>query len=204
MFVRTENFRTFIKYYPVVTFLLAFQILIFIIHLFSFFGLGPWLYFYGTGVNQLIAMGQWWRLVTPIFLHWNIPHILFNSFSLFIFAPALEIMLGKGKFLVGYLLSGVIGNVGTYVFEGGSYSYLGASGALFGLFGFYLFLVLFRKHVMDESNTKIIVVIFVISLIMTFIQPNIDIFGHIFGFIGGFVLAPLLFSNERLNRLTKA
>lgn len=199
MFIRNENFDTFRKSYPVVTILLTIHILVFLLYKLSFFGVGHWIYNQGIGWNQMIAEGQWWRLITPIFLHANIPHVLFNSFTLFLFAPALEVMLGKSKFIIGYLGAGVIGNIATFYLQNNTYMYLGASGAIFGLFGFYLFLVLFRKELIGKDNSTIIITILVISLIMTFLQANIDILGHLFGLLGGLLLAPILFYNRRKN-----
>lgn len=196
MFVRTEDFKTFRRKYPIVTALIAIHLVLFILYILPFQNLGLWIYNHGVGFNQLIAEGQWWRVITPIFLHANFPHVLFNSFSLFLFAPALEEILGKPRFLLGYLGAGIIANIATYYFEPMNYIYLGSSGSIFGLFGIYIYLVFFRKEFIDSTNAKVITTILVISFIMTFIQPNIDILGHVFGFIAGFLLSTLLFLNH--------
>ena len=100
-------------------------------------------------------------------------------------------MLKKVKFTLLYVSAGIFANIATYLIEPLQYSHLGASGAIFGLFGVYLFLVYFRKGMIDQANSQIIISILVIGLIMTFINTNINIVAHIFGFIGGFALAPL-------------
>src|SRR5699024_12162777 len=65
----------------------------------------------------------------------------------------------------------------------------------YGLFGIYIYMVVFRKELIDQASSQIIVVIFVIGLVMTFVQSNINVFGHIFGFIGGMAIAPLVLAN---------
>jgi membrane associated rhomboid family serine protease len=79
-----------------------------------------------------IQAGQWWRLVTPIFLHLGALHLMFNSIALYVIAPQVEEAFGSQKFIILYLATGIVGNVGSYVFgnNGG-----GASGAIMGLIG---------------------------------------------------------------------
>lgn len=145
MFIRTENFQTFIRLYPVTSAILALQLAIWILFLFPFTAVQMWSDLL-IGFNWGIANGEWWRFVTPIFIHAGFGHLLFNSMSIFLFAPGLERMLGKLKFLIVYIGAGVIGNIGTYFIEPLEYMHVGASGAIFGLFGVYLYIVLFRKE----------------------------------------------------------
>ncbi|QNP16886.1 rhomboid family intramembrane serine protease [Bacillus pumilus] len=200
MFIRTESFQQFIRSYPIVTTILALQI-------------GLWLIFaipipliqlghdHLVGFNYGVAAGEWWRLVTPIFLHGSLTHILFNSMSLFLFAPALEYLLGKVRFLIIYLGAGFVGNLGTYWVEPLEYVHVGASGAIFGLFGVYLYLVLFKPYMMDRGNSQVIITILAVSVIMTFVNSNINIMAHLFGLIGGMLLAPLtLFFHSKKRR----
>ncbi|WP_058305783.1 rhomboid family intramembrane serine protease [Gracilibacillus massiliensis] len=194
MFIRTESFKDFLQFYPLVSIIVAIQI-------------GLWLltslipdlreviYSLGIGFNYGISQGEYWRLVTPIFLHAGIGHIVFNSFALVLFAPALEQMLGKIRFIVVYFFAGIAANILTYIVEPITYTHVGASGAIFGLFGLYLFMVFFEKRLIDPQNAKLILIISVISLVMTFFRGNINIAGHLFGFIAGFALGPLLLKN---------
>lgn len=158
--------------------------------------LGQWIYGFGIGQNLAVSYGQYWRLITPIFLHGGLGHVVFNSFSLVLFGPALEQMLGRFKFIIAYFATGIFANVATYVINMYSNTYhLGASGAIYGLFGVYIFMVLYRKNLIDPRNAQIVITIFVIGLIMTFVRPNINIAAHIFGAIGGFAIAPILLKN---------
>ncbi|PAD66871.1 rhomboid family intramembrane serine protease [Bacillus sp. 7586-K] len=190
MFTRTENFRTFLSLYPIVSLIVCihlvfwflFQLPIPAIQL--FLGLLD-------GYNAGIANGEYWRLITPIFLHMTFSHLFFNTISLILFAPALERMLKKVKFILIYCISGIIANIATYLIEPLNYSHLGASGAIFGLFGVYLFIVYFRKGLIDQANSQVIISILVIGVIMTFFNSNTNVVAHLFGLFGGFLIAPL-------------
>lgn len=200
MFIRTErSTKEFMRSYPIVTgFIIIYLGLWLIIDLFQL-PIGRTIYMFGVGNNFFISQGEYWRLITPMFLHAGMTHVLFNSFSLVLFGPALEQMLGKFKFIGAYLGAGTIANVATY-FLGPSdifYNHVGASGAIYGLFGLYMYMVIFRKDLIDQASAQIVVTIFVIGLVMTFVRPNINIFGHIFGFIGGLALAPTVLRNVR-------
>lgn len=188
MFIRTENFQTFIRRYPAVSCILALQALLWLFFKMPVHSVMLW----GdavTGYNLGVAGGEWWRLVTPIFLHANFTHLLFNSMSIFLFAPPLEQMLGKVHFLIVYIGSGIIGNIGTYLIEPLDYVHVGASGAIFGLFGVYLFLTVFRKELIDQDQSKMIVTLLIIAVLTTFINSNINIMAHLFGLAGGFLLS---------------
>lgn len=197
LFIRTEkSVKEFVNYYPIVSCLVIIHFAIWIAVSFSF---GEPLFQWGAGHNLLIhEFGQYWRFITPVFLHIDFGHVLFNSFALVLFGPALEQMLGKYKFIIAYLLAGLAGNIGTYIVDPTSIvPHIGASGAIYGLYGIYIFMVLFRKHLIDQGNAQIILIIFVLGLIMTFVRPGINVYAHVFGFIGGFALGPLILTNAQ-------
>ncbi|WP_226530331.1 rhomboid family intramembrane serine protease [Metabacillus niabensis] len=191
MFTRSENFRTFLQLYPVVSVLVCIHILFWLLlqipipQLKILLGLLE-------GYNAGIANGEYWRLITPIFLHIGFAHLFFNSISLILFAPALERMLGKAKFILIYIVSGMVANIATYIIEPLQYSHLGASGAIFGILGVYLFIIVYRKGLIDQANSQMIISILVIGLVMTFFNSNINVVAHIFGMIGGFIFAPFV------------
>ncbi|QNF27894.1 rhomboid family intramembrane serine protease [Metabacillus elymi] len=189
MFTRTESFRTFLQLYPVVSILVGIHILFWLLFQLPIPSVQIILRLL-DGYNAGIANGEYWRLVTPIFLHISFGHLFFNTVSLILFAPTLEKMLKKRNFIFIYLGSGLIADIATYLLEPQQYSHLGASGAIFGLFGVYLFMVYFRKGIIDQANSQVIISILVIGLVMTFFNSNINIVAHIFGFLGGFALAP--------------
>ncbi|SFB24302.1 MULTISPECIES: rhomboid family intramembrane serine protease [unclassified Bacillus (in: firmicutes)] len=195
MFTRTESFREFIRLYPIVTLIVAIQIIAF---LFSTDLLSnEWLLVKFAGVNLFIWEGEYWRLLTPLFLHANFSHLLFNCFSLILFGPALETMIGKTKFLLVFIIAGITANVATLFLEPLTYTHVGSSGAIFGIFGFYISIILFRKGWMTKPNSQLILSLAVISLVMTFIQPNVNIVAHLFGFLAGFIIGLLSFSGKK-------
>jgi rhomboid protease GluP len=187
MFTRNESFREFLRFYPIVSIIVAIHI---ILSLFTIVPVFPNFWFIEnlSGVNLYIMEGEFWRLVTPIFMHSGFSHMLFNSFSLVLFGPALERMLGGPRFLLAYLVSGLIANVATLLLEPLTYTHVGSSGAIFGLFGYYIALIIFHKNMLSKQNSQIIITLCAISLVMTFIEPNINITAHLFGLLGGFVL----------------
>ncbi|WP_338379251.1 rhomboid family intramembrane serine protease, partial [Enterococcus faecium] len=109
--------------------------------------------------------GEVWRIVTPIFIHSGFAHVLFNRFSLVLFGPALERMLGKTKFLVVYLVTGIAANIATLFLESPTYTHVGSSGAIFGLFGFYLAIIMFRRELLSRENSQMILTIAIIGVI---------------------------------------
>lgn len=205
MFVRNEkSIKDFLKFYPIVSIIIIINLLLWIIVDLFHLEIGKVIYNWGIGHNIAVYHGQCWRLITPIFLHANLSHVVFNSFALVLFAPALEQMLGRVRFILFYFLTGIIGNVGTFIINPVSIiPHLGASGAIYGLFGIYMFMVYFRKHLIDKANSQIVTIVFVIGLVMTFIQPNINIAAHIFGFVGGFAFASLFLTRVQRFSMTR-
>ncbi|TYS84970.1 rhomboid family intramembrane serine protease [Rossellomorea aquimaris] len=187
MFVRTESFSQFLRFYPIISVIVFIHIALYVVSALPIFP-QLWVYEQLAGVNLFIKEGEWWRLVTPIFVHLGFAHLLFNSFSLVLFGPPLEKLLGKAKFIGLYLASGVFANIITYVIKPLTYSHVGASGAIFGLFGFYIAMILLKNHFITRESRQIIIPIVVIGVIMTFMQSGINITAHIFGLIGGFVI----------------
>lgn len=199
MFIRTErSVQEFMRFYPVISTIVIINLLLWLVIDILQLPIGYTIYNWGIGHNLSVYHGDYWRLITPMFLHSGIGHVVFNCFALVLFGPALEQMLGKIKFIFAYFFTGIAGNLGTFVIDPISITpHLGASGAIYGLFGIYMFMVLFRKDLIDPGNAQIVKIIFFIGLLMTFIQPNINIAAHIFGFIGGFAIAPIILTNTR-------
>ncbi|MGR3766575.1 rhomboid family intramembrane serine protease [Rossellomorea sp. NS-SX7] len=187
MFVRTESFPQFLRLYPVISLIVFIHIVLFLVSSLPIFP-QRWVYEQLAGVNLFIKEGDWWRLVTPIFVHLGFAHLLFNSFSLVLFGPPLENYLGKIRFTLLYLASGIFANIITYLIKPLTYSHVGASGAIFGLFGFYIAMIVLKKQFITRESRQIILPIVVIGVVMTFMQSGINITAHIFGLLGGFII----------------
>lgn len=200
MFVRTESFREFIKSYPMISIILMIHLIIFIFTSVPYLDDLEW-FEYLAGNNEMILAGEYWRLITPIFVHLGFSHILFNSFSLIIFAPALERTLGSFIFIIVYLAAGIAANIATLLIQPAYFTHVGASGAIFGLFGIYLAFVFFKKGLIHSNDQQIIIPIAVVSVIMTFLQPNINITGHIFGLISGILIGKILVDTKFRKRI---
>lgn len=191
MFVRTESFKQFLKLYPVVSTLIAIHLLIFLMMHIPIFP-HNWILELLAGVNLYIQQGEYWRLITPIFVHVAFAHLLFNSFSLVLFGPALEKALGKLMFIFVYLASGIGANIATLYIHPPYYTHIGASGAIFGLFGVYLAVLFVKKDAMPLQGRQVILPIAIISVVLTFFQPGVNITGHIFGLISGLLIGRIL------------
>jgi membrane associated rhomboid family serine protease len=134
--------------------------------------------------NGVAYLDQFYRLVTSGFLHSGVPHILFNMVALYFTGPALERVLGHARFVGLYLLSLLGGSVLVYLLTPVAQPTLGASGAIFGLFGAAF--VLARKLDLDVRG---IVGLIVINLVITFVAPGISWQGHVGGLLTGAAVA---------------
>ncbi|PTX58270.1 rhomboid protease GluP [Melghirimyces profundicolus] len=194
MFQHTRlPFRRFKSYFPVITGILVLQTLLFLLMTFSGGSHDSLVLLrFGALEKALFHSGEWWRLVVPIFLHIGIVHFLFNSFFLYILGPQLEWLFGRWRFLFFYLMTGVCGNLAT-VYSDFSGISAGASGSLYGLFGVYIYLYLFRKGSMDPETGKGLLALLGINLILSFMDPSINLVAHLGGLVSGLLLAgPLL------------
>ena len=198
MFIRRENFKQYISYYPVVSTLLAINIIVYFITIIP--GIGDQVFWWGMSINAAIAQGEWWRVVTAIFLHGSFTHILFNAFSLFVFAPDLERLVGKWRFLIIYFASGLAGNILTYIVQGPTYASVGASGAIFGVFGAYAALVYYTRNNFPQLK-QVILPLLIVSVIMTFLSPGTNATAHIGGLATGFVIGLYFFNPSNRRKL---
>lgn len=190
MFIRNENFKQYINAYPVVSILIAIN---FLIHIFTLIpGLKQEIFTFGMSINGLILEGEWWRVITSMFLHGDFMHVLFNMFSLFLFGPELEKIAGKARFLTIYFLSGIGGGLATLLTQDMLYASVGASGALFGIFGAFGAILFRYRHSMPQLR-QVILPIIIISVILTFLQPDVNEASHIGGLATGFVIGMFFF-----------
>ncbi|MFS8084586.1 MAG: rhomboid family intramembrane serine protease, partial [Acidobacteriota bacterium] len=168
---------------------------------------------YGAKTNYLIKYGhEWWRFVTPVFIHVNLPHVLINMYSLWIIGPWVEKLYGSAKFVVFWVLTGIAGVVGSYLTmipgsrPGLIASFLikaedvpsaGASGALFGLVGvLFVFGIKYRRELPEgfkrAFGTGMLPVI-LLNLGIGFLGRGfIDNAAHLGGLLSGAALASVV------------
>lgn len=156
-------------------------------------------------VGAEVAHGQFYRLISSAFLHewglsgFGITHILFNMWALYVVGPQLERLLGHARYLALYLLSALGGAVLFYLIAPAFEPSLGASGAIFGLFAGY-FVVARRMRV----DTRGVVFLIVLNLVITFLIPNIAWQAHVGGLItGGLITAAYVYPPQRQRTLVQ-
>lgn len=197
MFNRKESLSEYIKFYPVISVLIGINIIVYILGLLP--SVHDNIFQFGITYNYLISQGEYWRLVTGIFLHGGFLHLLFNMFGLYVFGPELERLAGKLRFFTIYMLSGILANVLTYFVQPINYTSVGASGAIFGIFGAYLALVYYTRKTMPQFK-QLILPLVAVAVIMTFVQPNINVTAHLGGLVVGFILGLIQLHPKRIIR----
>lgn len=148
---------------------------------------------FGAKQNELIvAHYQYWRLITSIFIHIGFIHLFLNNYALWIIGQEIEQIYGSARFVFLYLVTGVIGSVGSYVFNPEATS-AGASGAIFGLFGVMAtFAFKYRKEIPKTLSRDImrrVLPIIAINLAFGFSVKIVDNAAHIGGLLAGIALA---------------
>ena len=130
-----------------------------------------------------VQNGEYYRLITAAFFHADLIHLLCNMYSLAIIGKEVETVLGKKKFIFVYFMSAILGSLFSGVLA--NYSSIGASGAIFGLLGTLVYFGYhYRLYLGNVIMTGIVPVI-ILNLVIGFMNPMIDNFGHIGGLIGG-------------------
>jgi rhomboid protease GluP len=145
---------------------------------------------WGGDAALLVSQGQWWRLVSAIFVHIGVIHLLFNSYALIFIGPLLEELLGRERFLVIYVGTGVFGFVVSNAYNHPAHVTAGASGAIFGLIGAGI--ILSRKWAAWGSILKEQLVHWAIYGMGYGLLVGANNAAHIGGFLSGMGLAFLL------------
>lgn len=142
-----------------------------------------------------VADGAIWQLLTSAFTHIDILHIGFNMLALWFLGPQLERVIGRARFLALYLLSALAGSAAVLWLTDPGTSTLGASGAVFGLMGALLVLV-----IKVRGNVQSILMWLGINVVYTFLGAGISWQGHLGGLVGGAAIAAILAYAPRDNR----
>jgi rhomboid protease GluP len=139
----------------------------------------------GAKVNELIIRGEYWRLLSSAFLHSGILHIAFNMYGLLNAGSMVEKLYGRKKFVFIYLSSALVGSVSSFAFS--KAPSVGASGAIFGLFGALLYIWSKKRGLFSASFGINIIAVLVVNIIYGFTSLGIDNFAHIGGLLGGYI-----------------
>ncbi len=145
---------------------------------------------YGAKDNTLILHGQYWRFITPIFLHANALHIGLNMLNFVILGLVLEHMMGSVRFLFVYLVTGIVSIIASFYFSPQDIS-VGASGAIFGLVGAYSIFILVHRRAFRFGGIPALgwlVLIIALNLGLGLFVQNVDNAAHIGGLLSGCVL----------------
>ncbi|MFD6434676.1 rhomboid family intramembrane serine protease [Streptomyces venezuelae] len=135
------------------------------------------------GSIEGVAEGQWYRLVTSMFLHSSYMHIAFNMLSLWWVGGPLEAALGRVRYLALYAASGLAGSALTYLLAEPNQASVGASGAIFGLFGATA--ILMRRL---NYDMRPVIALLAINMAITIWWPNIAWQAHVGGLVGGLIV----------------
>ena len=175
---------------PIITYILiALCIIMFIVSGFGY--KTDTLVLFGANYGPLVKHGEIYRLITCMFLHAGIVHLGLNMYSLFIVGPRLEDFFGKWKYLLIYLISGISASLLSIGLNGDVVS-VGASGAIFGLFGALLYFgYTYRGYIATIIRSQIVPIV-LYNLLIGFFIPGIDMWGHVGGLIGGVITANML------------
>lgn len=132
-----------------------------------------------------VATGQYWRLMTAVFLHAGLIHIAFNAYALWIFGSIVEQELGRMRFLSIFLVTGFFASAASYAFGPNAVG-VGASGAVFGIFGAFVTYNYRRRHLaIASARLRSAVVLLVINAVFSLSIPGIDWRAHVGGFLAG-------------------
>ncbi|ULO05702.1 rhomboid family intramembrane serine protease [Paenibacillus sp. 19GGS1-52] len=198
IFIRYENWKSYIRYYPVTCLLMLANVIMFVVLTFNGGSTNlATLVKFGAVVDAGPEKEELWRYAAAVFLHNGFSHLLFNSFALLVFAPPLERLLGWWRYAVLYLAGGILANVlSTYLggapAPGTATVSVGASGAIYAVYGAFLYVALMQRAIMDESSRKTLYGLLVLGIIMSFATPNVDWAAHIGGLVAGFFLYGLI------------
>jgi membrane associated rhomboid family serine protease len=146
---------------------------------------------YGALHLSYVTGGEYWRILSSMFMHIGLTHLAFNSFSILIFGSRLERYLRSWQFGIIYLVSGIFGalfSLGGSALVNGNILSAGASGAIYGLIGSILICSRAMGRPLEGLTSYSMWLIFIIGIIYSITSPNVDAFAHIGGFIGGIII----------------
>lgn len=136
--------------------------------------------------------GEYYRLITAAFTHYNILHLFFNMYALYVIGSQIESFFGKKKYLIIYILSSIFSGLMSITFMADNGASIGASGAIFGLFGSLLYFGYHYRLYLGNVMRSQVIPLIIFNLFIGFVFSGIDNFAHIGGLIGGLFTSMML------------
>lgn len=148
------------------------------------------LYQNGAILGTYFTPNDWWRLITPIFVHIGIEHLLSNMLLLLTLGTLIEKIIGHTKFLILYLISGIGGNLSVLFLNPDTIT-AGASTSLYGLLGFIVIQLFNKQNLILRNIGMAYLGLIAINIFYTVTNPNVSLVGHLGGFITGIIFGLL-------------
>jgi rhomboid protease GluP len=145
---------------------------------------------WGAKFNPYIIDGEWWRIISSMFIHIGFLHIAMNMIALYYLGSAVERMYGSLKFFIIYIMSGIVGSLISFALNTNVAA--GASGAIFGLFGALLYFGLTKRNLFAQTIGSNLIFVIVLNIVLGFTIPNIDMYAHLGGLFGGFLVSAIV------------
>lgn len=146
---------------------------------------------FGAKYNPaIIEDGQWWRIISSMFLHIGFLHLFMNMLAVYYLGTLVERIYGSWRFLIIYFLAGISGGLASFAFTTNVSA--GASGALFGLFGAIVFFGFIHKKLFFQTIGSGVLLLIGINIVFGFTIPQIDMGAHLGGLIGGFIASAII------------
>ena len=146
--------------------------------------------FYALSDNRdAVLSGQVYRMISSMFIHADIIHLLFNMYALYILGPQVERYYGKTKFTLIYFISGLMGSLFSCVFMSSNTYSMGASGAIFGLLGSIAYFTYYYRATLQGLLRSQVIPVILINLSLGLFISGIDMMGHVGGLIGGLLIS---------------
>ena len=149
---------------------------------------------WGSNYSPLTLSGDWWRLISCVFIHFGIIHLAMNTYALYMAGVYLEPMLGKTKYIIAYLVTGVFASLASLWWHSEGVNSAGASGAIFGLYGVFLALLL-TNLIPKQMRSSLLqsIGVFVVFNLIYGMQAGVDNAAHIGGLLSGLVIGLIFY-----------
>lgn len=179
-----QSFKEDIKEFPITYLLISLNLIMFLVMTLAGGTTNTSvLIFFGAKVNTLVAAGEYWRLLSSMFIHIGFTHLLFNLYALFVLGKFCEKIFGRWRFILIYLVSGLAGSLLSYLL--GPELSAGASGAIFGLMGAILAFGWKKPAYWKTGLISNFAIVLLINLVLGFVSTGIDNYAHFGGLVGG-------------------